>query len=104
MTLRNGRELLAMPGPTNVPDAVLSAMHRPAIDIYAGSLLEITATCLEDLRRLFRTEGPAFIYAANGHGAGPRNVSCRRRSRAGARDVLGAKRREGRHALDATDR
>ena len=69
MTVRNGREFLSIPGPTTVPDEVLNAMHRPAVDIYAGGLLEITATCLEDLRRLFRTEGPTFIYAANGHGA-----------------------------------
>jgi alanine-glyoxylate transaminase/serine-glyoxylate transaminase/serine-pyruvate transaminase len=33
MTLRNGREFLAIPGPTNVPDAVLNAMHRPAVEI-----------------------------------------------------------------------
>ena len=28
------REFLNILGPTNVPDAVLSAMHRPAVDIY----------------------------------------------------------------------
>ena len=69
MTLRNGRELLAMPGPTNVPDAVLSAMHRPAIDIYAGDLLDTTDNCLERLRTVFCTEHRTYIYAANGHGA-----------------------------------
>jgi alanine-glyoxylate transaminase / serine-glyoxylate transaminase / serine-pyruvate transaminase len=52
-----------------VPDAVLSAMHRPAIDIYSGALLEVTTSCLADLRRVFRTEGRVYIYAANGHGA-----------------------------------
>jgi len=69
MTLRNGRELLAMPGPTNVPDAVLQAMHRPAVDIYGGELVGITDGILDDLRRLFRTEGRTYIYIANGHGA-----------------------------------
>jgi alanine-glyoxylate transaminase/serine-glyoxylate transaminase/serine-pyruvate transaminase len=69
MTVRNGREFLSIPGPTTVPDAVLGAMHRPAVDIYTGPLLEITASCLEDLRRLFRTRGRTYIYAANGHGA-----------------------------------
>ncbi len=69
MTLRHGRELLAMPGPTTVPDAVLNAMHRPAIDIYAGELLRITETCLANLRTVFRTAHHVFIYAANGHGA-----------------------------------
>ena len=69
MTVRNGREFLSIPGPTTVPDEVLRAMHRPAIDIYAGALLEITRSCLEDLRRVFRTQGRSYIYIANGHGA-----------------------------------
>ena len=69
MTLASGREFLSIPGPTTVPDAVLAAMHRPAIDIYSGALLEVTTSCLADLRRVFRTDGRVYIYAANGHGA-----------------------------------
>jgi alanine-glyoxylate transaminase/serine-glyoxylate transaminase/serine-pyruvate transaminase len=69
MTVRNGREFLAIPGPTNVPDEVLNAMHRPAIEIYSGALVDITARCLADLKKVFRTEGRTYIYAANGHGA-----------------------------------
>ncbi len=69
MTVRNGREFLSIPGPTTVPDEVLSAMHRPAIDIYAGPLEDMTMSCLEDLRRIFRTQGRTYIYIANGHGA-----------------------------------
>jgi len=68
MTVRNGREFLAIPGPTNVPDEVLAAMHRPALDIYAGAMLGISDKCHEDLRAIFRTEGRVYIYAANGHG------------------------------------
>jgi alanine-glyoxylate transaminase/serine-glyoxylate transaminase/serine-pyruvate transaminase len=68
MTVARGRELLAIPGPTNIPDAVLAAMHRPAIDIYSGDMLGITRTLLEDLPRIFGTAGRAYIYAANGHG------------------------------------
>ena len=69
MTLASGREFLSIPGPTTIPDEVLRAMHRPAIDIYSGALLEVTTSCLEDLRQLFRTSGRVYIYAANGHGA-----------------------------------
>jgi alanine-glyoxylate transaminase / serine-glyoxylate transaminase / serine-pyruvate transaminase len=69
MVVRAGREFLAMPGPTTVPDEVLRAMHRPAIDIYSGPLLALTDSLLADLRRLFRTRGRAYIYIANGHGA-----------------------------------
>jgi alanine-glyoxylate transaminase / serine-glyoxylate transaminase / serine-pyruvate transaminase len=69
MTLASGREFLSIPGPTTVPDKVLNAMHRPAIDIYSGTLVDITTSCLEDLRQVFRSEGRIYIYAANGHGA-----------------------------------
>jgi alanine-glyoxylate transaminase/serine-glyoxylate transaminase/serine-pyruvate transaminase len=70
MSVRNGREFLSIPGPTTIPDQVLNAMHRPAIDIYDGPLLEVTRSCLADLRRLFGTStGKSYIYAANGHGA-----------------------------------
>ena len=68
MTVAKGREFLSIPGPTNIPDAVLAAMHRPAIDIYSGDMLGITQTLLEDLPKIFRTAGRAYIYAANGHG------------------------------------
>ena len=69
MTVSNGREFLSIPGPTTVPDEVLSAMHRPAVDIYTGPLVGITESCLADLGRVFRTSGKAYIYIGNGHGA-----------------------------------
>ncbi|MEO0619547.1 MAG: aminotransferase class V-fold PLP-dependent enzyme [Pseudomonadota bacterium] len=69
MSVSNGREFLAIPGPTNVPDAVLNAMHRPAKDIYAGEMIELTRSTLADLKRVFLTDGDTYIYAANGHGA-----------------------------------
>src|SRR5690348_4920224 len=69
MVVKAGREFLAIPGPTNMPDEVLRAMHRPAIDIYAGSLLALTDSLLANLRWLFRTRGRTYIYIANGHGA-----------------------------------
>ena len=69
MVVRAGREFLAIPGPTTMPDEVLRAMHRPAVDIYAGALLALTDSLLADLSRLFRTKGHSYIYIANGHGA-----------------------------------
>jgi alanine-glyoxylate transaminase / serine-glyoxylate transaminase / serine-pyruvate transaminase len=68
MTVANGREFLSIPGPTNVPDAVLAAMQRPAIDIYSGDMLEITRSLHADLSKVFRTDSRVYIYAANGHG------------------------------------
>lgn len=64
-----GRDFLAIPGPTVVPEQVLSAMHRPAIDIYTGSLVSVTEQCLAALKTVFQTSGDVYMYAANGHGA-----------------------------------
>ena len=70
MTASRGRDFLALPGPTTVPDEVLQAMHRPAVDIYGEELTAVTDSCLADLKRVFRTEtGRTYIYIANGHGA-----------------------------------
>lgn len=68
MTVKEGRAFLAIPGPTNIPDEVLAAMHRPAIDIYSGEALDITDRLQAGLKRVFRTAGHVYIYASNGHG------------------------------------
>jgi len=68
MSVRNGREFLSIPGPTNIPDEVLQAMNRPAVDLYTGQMLGLTKSLLEDLPKLFRTSGRAYMYASNGHG------------------------------------
>ena len=52
-----------------IPDEVLRAMHRPAVSIYEGPLIDLTYSLYGDLKRVVRTEGAGFIYIANGHGA-----------------------------------
>src|SRR3954463_14058317 len=69
MSVSAGREFLSIPGPTVIPDAVLAAMQKPAVDIYSGPLVALTASLLADMSKVFRTEGRSYIYAANGHGA-----------------------------------
>src|SRR6201990_3389692 len=69
MTVRAGREFLALPGPTTMPDEVLRAMHRPALDIYSEEMVGMTDSLLRDLSKLFATRGRSYIYIANGHGA-----------------------------------
>jgi alanine-glyoxylate transaminase/serine-glyoxylate transaminase/serine-pyruvate transaminase len=69
MSVRAGREFLSIPGPTVIPDAVLAAMQRPAVDIYSGPLVTQTDSLLADMAKIFATSGRAYIYAANGHGA-----------------------------------
>ena len=69
MPVSAGREFLSIPGPTVIPDAVLAAMQKPAVDIYAGPLVALTDGLLADMSRIFNTAGRSYIYAANGHGA-----------------------------------
>src|SRR5215468_6816283 len=67
MTVRAGREFLALPGPTTMPDEVLQAMHRPALDIYSREMTDLTEGLLGDLQKMFATKGKTYI--SNGHGA-----------------------------------
>jgi alanine-glyoxylate transaminase/serine-glyoxylate transaminase/serine-pyruvate transaminase len=69
MTVRAGREFLALPGPTTMPDEVLQAMHRPALDIYSKEMIDLSDGLHADLSKLFVTKGKSYIYIANGHGA-----------------------------------
>src|SRR4029079_18652242 len=69
MTVRAGREFLAIPGPTTMPDEVLRAMHRPAMDIYSEAMVDLTDGLLRDLKKLFATKGRCYIHISNGHGA-----------------------------------
>jgi alanine-glyoxylate transaminase/serine-glyoxylate transaminase/serine-pyruvate transaminase len=68
MPVAAGRPLLAIPGPTNIPDRVLQAMIRPAEEIYTGPMVALTDGLLTDLKRVFGTSARMYIYAANGHG------------------------------------
>jgi alanine-glyoxylate transaminase/serine-glyoxylate transaminase/serine-pyruvate transaminase len=69
MSVRAGREFLAIPGPTTMPDEVLQAMHRPALDIYSKQMSDLSDSLLRDLGQLFATKGKTYIHIANGHGA-----------------------------------
>jgi alanine-glyoxylate transaminase/serine-glyoxylate transaminase/serine-pyruvate transaminase len=69
MTVRAGREFLAIPGPTTMPDEVLQAMHRPALDIYSRDMIELSDGLHADLSKLFATRNRSYIHIANGHGA-----------------------------------
>jgi alanine-glyoxylate transaminase/serine-glyoxylate transaminase/serine-pyruvate transaminase len=69
MTFSRGRDILAIPGPSIIPDRVLAAMHRPAPNIYEGELVEMTETVIADLARVAGTAGKPAIYIGNGHAA-----------------------------------
>ena len=67
--MRSGRHFLQIPGPTNVPDRVLRAMHRAVIDHRGPEFAKLGAEVLEGLRPVFQTSGNVIIYPASGTGA-----------------------------------
>jgi alanine-glyoxylate transaminase/serine-glyoxylate transaminase/serine-pyruvate transaminase len=67
--IRRGRPLIQLPGPTNIPDRVLRAMHRVGEDFAAPEFTVFARTALDELKRIVLTEGEIFAFAAVGHGA-----------------------------------
>src|SRR5579863_3195238 len=67
--IHTGRQLLQIPGPTNVPDRILRAMDRPVIDHRGPEFARLGLEVLEGLRSIFQTSGPVVIYPASGSGA-----------------------------------
>ncbi len=66
----SGRNFLFVPGPTNVPDRVLRAMHRAMEDHRSSDFPSLSAPVFEDLKKIFKTQsGQPFIFPASGTGA-----------------------------------
>ncbi len=61
--------MVAIPGPSILPDAVRTALARPMPDIYDGALVDLAFGVLGRLPAIARTSGNAFVVASNGHGA-----------------------------------
>jgi len=68
-SLAAGKEIVAIPGPSVVPDRVLAAMHRPMLDIYDGELLAVTDEVFDALPALAGTTQRAIVAIGNGHSA-----------------------------------
>jgi alanine-glyoxylate transaminase / serine-glyoxylate transaminase / serine-pyruvate transaminase len=64
-----GRPLLFIPGPTNVPDRILRAMHRPQEDHRSPDHPTLVNGILRDLQPVFgTTTGRAFVFPSSGSG------------------------------------
>ena len=66
--LAYGREHLAIPGPSNIPQRVLQAMNRPAPNIYGKEIEVVTEKVREGISKFANTNGKTVIYVSNGHG------------------------------------
>jgi aspartate aminotransferase-like enzyme len=60
------RDLLMIPGPTNVAPTVLGAMARPTLSHVSGSFANILKETLADLARIFKTNGLILPLAGSG--------------------------------------
>ncbi|KAK4522883.1 hypothetical protein GAYE_PCTG32G0773 [Galdieria yellowstonensis] len=66
----HGKNFLMVPGPTNVPDRVLRAMHRNSEDHRSPDFPALAKTVLENMKVVFgTTTGRSFIFPASGTGA-----------------------------------
>ena len=64
-----GRSLLFIPGPTNVPDRILRAMHRPQEDHRSPDHPTLVRGIFEDLKPVFgTTTGRTFVFPSSGSG------------------------------------
>ncbi len=62
-----GRNLLFIPGPTNTPDRIFRAMHRPMEDHRAADFPLLVRGVLDGLKPVFgTTQGRAFVFPGSG--------------------------------------
>ncbi len=67
---RPGRNFLFVPGPTNVPDRILRAMHVAMEDHRSSDFPKLTLPLFEETKKVFKTkDGQVFIYPSSGTGA-----------------------------------
>jgi alanine-glyoxylate transaminase/serine-glyoxylate transaminase/serine-pyruvate transaminase len=69
MAFKSGRHFLQIPGPSNVPDRVLRAIDNPTMDHRGPEFGIFSKGILQDIKKIFKTEGYVIIYPASGTGA-----------------------------------
>ena len=60
------RELLMIPGPTNVGPVVLRALSKPTLSHTSPEFVKIFKESLNDLKKLFMTDNEVFVIAGSG--------------------------------------
>lgn len=62
------RSYLQIPGPTNIPEPVLQALSRPAINHRGSEFAELMANNVRGLQRIMQTENDILLFPASGSG------------------------------------
>ena len=60
------RELLMIPGPTNIDPKVLRALSKPPLSHTSPEFVKIFKETLDNLKRVFMTENEVFVIAGSG--------------------------------------
>ena len=68
INLSFGKDHLAIPGPSNIPQRVLQAMNQPSPNIYGEEIIDTTQKVMNGIKDFANTSGSVIIYIANGHG------------------------------------
>jgi alanine-glyoxylate transaminase / serine-glyoxylate transaminase / serine-pyruvate transaminase len=69
MSYMSGRQLVQLPGPTNVPERILRATSRPTIDHRGPEFGELGLEVLARIQEIFQTKSKVVIYPSSGSGA-----------------------------------
>ena len=70
MTVARGWQFFMHPGPTNIPNRVLQAMHRPTVDFTGPEFVALRDRSLQRMKSILKTrDGFVITYAASGNGA-----------------------------------
>jgi len=67
-TLKEERNLIMLPGPTNVPDRVMRAMMKPIINHRGPDFASLYESIEENLKYVFQTKNDVFVLTSSGTG------------------------------------
>ena len=67
--MKEERQLIMLPGPTNVPNRVMRAMMKPIINHRGPEFETLYEDIMENLKYVFQTKNEAFVLTSSGTGS-----------------------------------
>ena len=66
--LKERKDLIMLPGPTNVPDRVMRAMTKPIINHRGPEFAALLKDIEENLKYAFQTKNDVYVLTSSGTG------------------------------------
>lgn len=63
-----GRQFLQIPGPTNIPPRILRSLSQPMINHRGSDFQQIVEECVDNLKKVFRTNNDTLVFPSSGSG------------------------------------